>query len=133
MGGWVITESVLLFVPDFYWYLESRSSPSTDPLVVWLTGGPGCSSVLALLVENGPCSVKPDASGTTLNPYSWTSNANGKSRARRHAGRHPTCRFQPRFQGSSGRLEAMAVGHALVLNQVLDLCRVVVSDVNRPG
>jgi cathepsin A (carboxypeptidase C) len=60
----------------FYWYLESRSSPSTDPLVVWLTGGPGCSSVLALLVENGPCSVKPDASGTTLNPYSWTSNAN---------------------------------------------------------
>ncbi|ETL82771.1 hypothetical protein L917_17120, partial [Phytophthora nicotianae] len=39
----------------FYWYFESRSQPSTDPLVLWLTGGPGCSSMMALLTENGPC------------------------------------------------------------------------------
>lgn len=24
----------------FYWLFESRGDPSTDPLVVWLTGGP---------------------------------------------------------------------------------------------
>ncbi|CAI5731669.1 unnamed protein product [Peronospora farinosa] len=59
----------------FYWYFESRSQPSTDPLVLWLTGGPGCSSMMALLTENGPCHVLPDLS-TQLNPYSWTNESN---------------------------------------------------------
>ncbi|KAJ1424394.1 Alpha/Beta hydrolase protein [Ochromonadaceae sp. CCMP2298] len=60
----------------FYWMFESRSSPSTDPLVMWLTGGPGCSSQLALLSENGPCKVTEDGLGTVNNPYSWNNNAN---------------------------------------------------------
>ncbi|TMW59518.1 hypothetical protein Poli38472_004587 [Pythium oligandrum] len=59
----------------FYWYFESRSNPTKDPLVVWLTGGPGCSSVMALLTENGPCQVTDDLK-TVLNSYSWTNNAN---------------------------------------------------------
>ncbi|CAH0516421.1 unnamed protein product [Peronospora belbahrii] len=59
----------------FYWYFESRSQPSTDPLVLWLTGELGCSSMTALLTENGPCHVLPDLS-TQLNPYSWTNESN---------------------------------------------------------
>lgn len=59
----------------FYWYFESRRVPETDPLVLWLTGGPGCSSMMALLGENGPCTVLPNLS-TTLNPHSWTNEAN---------------------------------------------------------
>jgi hypothetical protein len=45
------------------------------PLVIWLTGGPGCSSSLALLTENGPCSVNQDGATTTVNPHSWTESA----------------------------------------------------------
>ncbi|KAG9414953.1 hypothetical protein AC1031_008369 [Aphanomyces cochlioides] len=60
----------------FYWFFESRDKPETDPLVLWLTSGPGGSSMMALLTENGPCSVASDGETTISNPYSWTSNAN---------------------------------------------------------
>jgi len=60
----------------FYWFFESRSEPSNDPLIIWLTGGPGCSSQLALLSENGPCTPTPDGLDTIPNPYSWNNNAN---------------------------------------------------------
>ncbi|GAX23091.1 cathepsin A [Fistulifera solaris] len=63
----------------FFWMFEKRESASKDngaiPLIVWLTGGPGCSSTLALLTENGPCSVNPDGKSTTVNPHSWTETA----------------------------------------------------------
>lgn len=55
---------------------ESQDSPSEDPLVLWLTGGPGCSSTLALLAENGPCTVNDDGETTTPNPSSWNKRAN---------------------------------------------------------
>jgi cathepsin A (carboxypeptidase C) len=65
----------------FFWMFEKR--PSTEeaiaddeiPVIVWLTGGPGCSSTLALLTENGPCSVNSDGASTKTNPYSWTEAA----------------------------------------------------------
>jgi len=60
----------------FYWFFESRSAPATDPVVMWMTGGPGCSSEVALFGENGPCSVTPDGSGTIPNQYSWNAKAN---------------------------------------------------------
>jgi len=73
----------------FFWMFEKRGSSSssssssssntvtdeTIPLVMWLTGGPGCSSTLALLTENGPCSVNTDGETTRVNPYSWTEAA----------------------------------------------------------
>lgn len=32
----------------FYMFFESREMNSSDPVVLWMTGGPGCSSELAL-------------------------------------------------------------------------------------
>jgi cathepsin A (carboxypeptidase C) len=65
----------------FFWMFEKRNQNQEEleggeiPFVVWLTGGPGCSSSLALLTENGPCKVNPDGKSTTANPHSWTEAA----------------------------------------------------------
>mmetsp|Transcript_26127 Transcript_26127/g.30944 ORF Transcript_26127/g.30944 Transcript_26127/m.30944 type:complete len:448 (-) Transcript_26127:90-1433(-) len=58
----------------FYWVFESRNNPSTDPVILWLSGGPGCSSSLALFGENGPLQIENDLS-LTVNEFSWNSNA----------------------------------------------------------
>ncbi|KAJ7655989.1 carboxypeptidase C [Mycena polygramma] len=63
----------------FFWFFESRNSPASDPLVLWINGGPvntGASSMTGLLFELGPCSIANQGTNTTLNKYSWTSRAN---------------------------------------------------------
>ncbi|PRP87642.1 lysosomal protective protein-like [Planoprotostelium fungivorum] len=58
-----------------YWFVESQGNPSSDPLILWLNGGPGCSSMAGLLIENGPFSVNQD--GTLLaNDFAWNKLAN---------------------------------------------------------
>ena len=37
----------------FYYFIESERSPEDDPLVLWLTGGPGCSALSGLVYEIG--------------------------------------------------------------------------------
>lgn len=59
-----------------YWFIESAGNPETDPLVLWMNGGPGCSSVLGLLTEHGPFRIAKDGSEITYNPYSWNMKAN---------------------------------------------------------
>ncbi|CAM8906989.1 unnamed protein product [Rhodiola kirilowii] len=38
----------------FYYFIESQGDPTKDPLLLWLTGGPGCSAFNGLIYELGP-------------------------------------------------------------------------------
>ena len=59
----------------FYWYFDSRDDPENDPLIVWLNGGPGASSMMGLFTEMGPCWLEPNAPTAQPNPWSWNNNA----------------------------------------------------------
>ena len=56
---------------SFFWFFESRKDPHKAPLSIWLNGGPGGSSMMGALSENGPCLVNNDSNSTYLNPWSW--------------------------------------------------------------
>eukprot|EP00262_Sarcandra_glabra_P012839 TRINITY_DN3397_c0_g1_i1.p1 TRINITY_DN3397_c0_g1~~TRINITY_DN3397_c0_g1_i1.p1 ORF type:complete len:498 (-),score=90.95 TRINITY_DN3397_c0_g1_i1:296-1789(-) len=61
----------------FYWFFEAVEDPSSKPLVLWLNGGPGCSSIAYGEAEEiGPFHIKADGKTLYLNPYSWNQVAN---------------------------------------------------------
>jgi len=61
-----------------YWFVEAAQNPTMAPLVLWLNGGPGCSSMDGFLYENGPWKFDPTSASPLLrdNPYSWHLLAN---------------------------------------------------------
>ncbi|WFD32400.1 hypothetical protein MSPP1_003446 [Malassezia sp. CBS 17886] len=60
----------------FFWLWAPAGDVGHDDVVVWLNGGPGCSSLEGTLEENGPftVSVANDSDDVIVkpNPYSWT-------------------------------------------------------------
>ncbi|KAK1441147.1 hypothetical protein QVD17_06986 [Tagetes erecta] len=61
----------------FYYFIKSESNPETDPLMLWITGGPGCSSISGLLYEIGPLKFEAvnyngNIPNLIIRPYSWT-------------------------------------------------------------
>jgi len=59
-----------------YWLLESQGTPATDPLVLWVSGGPGCSSLEGLFTTVGPLYPNPDGQTLFENIYAWNKIAN---------------------------------------------------------
>ncbi|KAL5992719.1 hypothetical protein ACLOJK_013638 [Asimina triloba] len=60
----------------FYYFTESPENASTKPLVLWLNGGPGCSSLIGAMTELGPFRVNPDGKTLFRNDYAWNNVAN---------------------------------------------------------
>ncbi|XP_031249604.1 serine carboxypeptidase 24-like [Pistacia vera] len=61
----------------FYWLTEATTTPEKKPLVLWLNGGPGCSSVAyGASEEIGPFRINRTGSSLYLNKYPWNTEAN---------------------------------------------------------
>ncbi|XP_044947577.1 serine carboxypeptidase-like 15 [Hordeum vulgare subsp. vulgare] len=65
----------------FYYFIRSERDPAKDPVMVWLTGGPGCSAFSGLVYEIGPLSFdrRTDVNGfpkLLYKPDSWTKVSN---------------------------------------------------------
>ncbi|KAG6651407.1 hypothetical protein CIPAW_06G108500 [Carya illinoinensis] len=59
----------------FYYFAEAEVDPASKPLVLWLNGGPGCSSLgVGAFSENGP--FRPSGEVLVRNQYSWNREAN---------------------------------------------------------
>ncbi|KAI7734930.1 hypothetical protein M8C21_010366 [Ambrosia artemisiifolia] len=61
----------------FYYFVEALHEPSSKPLVLWLNGGPGCSSLgVGAMLEIGPFGVNPDGKTLYSRRFSWNKVAN---------------------------------------------------------
>lgn len=59
-----------------YVFFESQRDPENDPVLLWLNGGPGCSSLIGMVYENGPFVFQPKATSFIINQYAWNKKAN---------------------------------------------------------
>lgn len=64
----------------FYWFFRDEKVADNAPLVMWINGGPGSSSMLGNILENGPLKIVIDKNNNTaihsLTGISWTAVAN---------------------------------------------------------
>lgn len=60
----------------WFWFFPSENPAAGDEIVIWLNGGPGCSSLDGLLQENGPFLWQSGTYSPIQNPYSWTNLTN---------------------------------------------------------
>jgi carboxypeptidase C (cathepsin A) len=95
--GLILSDDRILYLPDYpyigemysgylrlsnpqkqlhYMFFPSQNDPESDPVVLWLNGGPGCSSLLGWSQEHGPCVFGEQSDQFELNPYSWNKVAN---------------------------------------------------------
>jgi hypothetical protein len=70
----------------FYYLVESERDPSKDPVVLWLNGGPGCSSFDGFVYEHGESDPPPPESQPFFCP-SWAKRGIGLVRC------HPLVRW----------------------------------------
>ncbi|KAF6210793.1 hypothetical protein GE061_013904 [Apolygus lucorum] len=57
----------------FFWYFPAENAPETAPVMIWLQGGPGCSSMVGLFMEHGPLQLNDDLR-VVKRPTRWSQN-----------------------------------------------------------
>lgn len=59
-----------------YLFFEAQENSIDAPVLIWFNGGPGCSSMLGMMQENGP--FRLESGGTIFHPneYSWNKETN---------------------------------------------------------
>ncbi|KAM0910263.1 hypothetical protein ACQ4PT_014258 [Festuca glaucescens] len=61
----------------FYYFVQAPIDPARKPLVLWLNGGPGCSSFgIGAFREIGPFLIDTDGKTLCRNRHAWTTAAN---------------------------------------------------------
>ncbi|RWW82151.1 hypothetical protein BHE74_00009399 [Ensete ventricosum] len=61
----------------FYWLFEATQDVEKKPLLLWLNGGPGCSSIgYGAVEELGPFLMQKGVPELGLNEYAWNKEAN---------------------------------------------------------
>ncbi|CAN8096292.1 unnamed protein product [Discula destructiva] len=55
----------------FFWFFPSTNEAADQEILIWLNGGPGCSSLEGLLQENGPFLWQDGTYQPIENPYGW--------------------------------------------------------------
>ncbi|EJD45527.1 alpha/beta-hydrolase [Auricularia subglabra TFB-10046 SS5] len=58
----------------FFWYWPSSAKEGSDSVAIWLNGGPGCSSLVGFLNEQGAFLVNPHPGDlkVSANKYAWS-------------------------------------------------------------
>lgn len=55
----------------FFWFVPSLSDPVNAPVILWLQGGPGTTSLLGFFSEHGPYRVSTDGTRAEFRQLTW--------------------------------------------------------------
>ena len=60
----------------YFWFFPSPNPKAEKEILIWLNGGPGCSSLEGLLQENGPFLWQYGTFKPVKNPWTWVNLTN---------------------------------------------------------
>ncbi|KAF8022265.1 hypothetical protein BT93_G2418 [Corymbia citriodora subsp. variegata] len=60
----------------YYYFVEAGRNKESKPLLLWLNGGPGCSSLYGAMQELGPFRIHSDGKTLYRNKFAWNKAAN---------------------------------------------------------
>ncbi|KAJ5096891.1 Peptidase S10 serine carboxypeptidase [Penicillium angulare] len=61
---------------SFFYIFQPKIGEPSDDITIWLSGGPGCSSMQGFLQENGRFTWSPGTYKPVVNEYSWVNLTN---------------------------------------------------------